>query len=554
MNRSDKVRVILQARTDSERLPAKSLLPIAGQPLAVLAALRLANTGLRVVLGTSDRIIDNAVAQAAKARDIPVFRGSADDVLGRFVGACADLDDDAIVVRATGDNPFPDGALAETVISELETTGADIAGVLWPQSGLPYGVSLEAFRVSTLRNANNSTGSSHDREHVTPYLWRSGKTAILPLPKNMVECAHLRATVDILDDYITIESLFSSVNDPVHVPMRELVARLSKAAGPPLAPKVAISNGKAHGKLVLGAVQLGLAYGRGPEHERPNESEAIRIVRTAIRHSVTHIDTARAYGDSEERIDKALRGGWASRVQVITKLAPLDMLAPDADDRTVDAFVEASVFQSLAMLRHASPPTLLLHRAAHHRKWGGRAWQRLVALRDEGLIGGLGISVSTPDEMSSAAADPAVEIIQFPCNALDNRWSSILPKIASERGETLLLHARSALLQGLLVQNDLEMWPRMDRVNPREILASLESAANRFSRVSVADFCFAYLRANPFIDSIVVGTPTLRALESTLALFARPPLDASDVAYFVSNRPKVPQALLDPANWPQQKS
>ena len=78
-----KVRVILQSRTLSERLPAKVLLPLGGLPIAVLCARRLANTGLDVVLATSDTASDDLLARTAAEAGIRVFRGSLDDVLGR---------------------------------------------------------------------------------------------------------------------------------------------------------------------------------------------------------------------------------------------------------------------------------------------------------------------------------------------------------------------------------------------------------------------------------------------------------------------------------------
>ena len=57
-----RVRIVLQARTSSHRLPAKSLLPVAGVPLAVLCAHRLGSTGREVVLATSTERSDDLLA------------------------------------------------------------------------------------------------------------------------------------------------------------------------------------------------------------------------------------------------------------------------------------------------------------------------------------------------------------------------------------------------------------------------------------------------------------------------------------------------------------
>ncbi|MDB4718690.1 hypothetical protein OAG11_07460, partial [Verrucomicrobia bacterium] len=47
-----KIRIILQARLGSSRLPGKCLLSVGGYPLVVLSALRAANTGIPLVLAT----------------------------------------------------------------------------------------------------------------------------------------------------------------------------------------------------------------------------------------------------------------------------------------------------------------------------------------------------------------------------------------------------------------------------------------------------------------------------------------------------------------------
>src|SRR5262249_36978880 len=62
--------------------------------------------------------------------------------------------------------------------------------------------------------------------------------------------------------------------------------------------------------LALGTVELGMDYGIAMpgEYGRPAESEAIRLIHAALDAGITLIDTARAYGESEAVIGRALRG------------------------------------------------------------------------------------------------------------------------------------------------------------------------------------------------------------------------------------------------------
>ena len=102
-----RVRVVLQARMSSSRLPGKAMMPIAGIPMVILAALRAGNQGHEVLVATSDATSDDAIADACETRGVRVVRGPLDDVLGRFLIASEDLDDADIVVRLTADNVVP---------------------------------------------------------------------------------------------------------------------------------------------------------------------------------------------------------------------------------------------------------------------------------------------------------------------------------------------------------------------------------------------------------------------------------------------------------------
>src|SRR5690349_24219800 len=104
-----RVRVVMQARTSSSRLPGKAMLPIAGVPMVVLAARRAGNQGHQVVVATSDESSDDDLADLCESDGLAVVRGPLDDVLGRFVIASEDLDDADVIVRLTADNVVPDG-------------------------------------------------------------------------------------------------------------------------------------------------------------------------------------------------------------------------------------------------------------------------------------------------------------------------------------------------------------------------------------------------------------------------------------------------------------
>ena len=80
---------LIFARMDSTRLPGKALKPLAGQPVLGRVIRRLSQSGEidGIVVCSSDRAIDDPIAAFAEDKKVGLFRGSAEDVLGRAAAA-----------------------------------------------------------------------------------------------------------------------------------------------------------------------------------------------------------------------------------------------------------------------------------------------------------------------------------------------------------------------------------------------------------------------------------------------------------------------------------
>jgi aryl-alcohol dehydrogenase-like predicted oxidoreductase len=302
-------------------------------------------------------------------------------------------------------------------------------------------------------------------------------------------------------------------------------------------------------ELVLGAVQLGLAYGAANRTGKPSRAAAVRLVHRAADAGISKFDTARAYGDSEERLGEALRS--RKTLRAITKLSPLADLPRDASRETVRQAVDRSIVDSLAALKRERLDCLLLHRAEHMTAFGGAVWERLIELLEDGTLMALGVSVQSPEEAIQALERPDVRHLQLPFNLLDWRWreSVALERIAARPNVTI--HARSIFLQGLLASDDPKIWPKIDGVDAAPLVATIESLAREFGRQSSADLCLAYARAQSWIDGVVVGMETEDQLETNLSLAVRPPLAPEECAELEARLPRVPLQLLDPAQWPR---
>jgi aryl-alcohol dehydrogenase-like predicted oxidoreductase len=308
-----------------------------------------------------------------------------------------------------------------------------------------------------------------------------------------------------------------------------------------------MGDARASAELVLGTAQLGLAYGAANRTGQPSDNEARMLLRAAVSAGVRWIDTAAAYGSSEQRIGAALPGSL--RVRIATKLSPLSELPQDATAGAVRQAVSDSIRRSCTRLKTDRLEVLMLHRAEHLTAMNGAIWNTVKEFRDEGALYDLGVSVYSPEEALQAIADRDVRHIQLPFNVLDWRWreSGVIEALAKRPGVTV--HARSAFLQGLLAAGTSASWPAIEGIDPQDLVHRLASLARELGRDSIADLCLAYVRAQTWIDGVVVGMENLQQLALNLALFKRPALSGAEIMRIDAALPHASERLLNPALW-----
>jgi spore coat polysaccharide biosynthesis protein SpsF len=205
---SETAAIVLQARMGSRRLPGKSLAPVAGRTILAHCVERLrARSGLTVILATTTADEDDVLVSEAERLDVPVVRGSAEDVLERYAHAATALGL-TTVIRATADNPVVDLDAPRRVLDLLRRTNAGYV----VERGLPYGAAVEGMSGPALRYAAVLATEPYDREHVTPILRRDRRfvslDALVPAP---IRRPDLRFTVDTPEDLEYIRRLYDLV-------------------------------------------------------------------------------------------------------------------------------------------------------------------------------------------------------------------------------------------------------------------------------------------------------------------------------------------------------
>lgn len=535
--------VVLQARTNSSRLPGKVLLYMVGMPIVVLAAKRAGNTGRSVIVATSDQKTDDALAQVLKKFNVSCFRGNLDNTLSRIVLALENYPDDTKVFRLTADNVIPDGALLDEIERDFVEQNMDYLCCNGEQSGLPYGISVELTKLKHLRDALIETSDPFDLEHVTPFIRRRFGENYFTKYKGL-SLGHYRCTVDCLDDYLVIQELFKNIDDPISESALSLATKLKDLS---LYQPESQAIAK---KLVLGTAQLGLDYGITNTYGKPDQTTAEKIVKTAIVNGAKFIDTARAYGDSENVLGAILSTGWTGRSNVITKLSPLiDETLIDISN-SIEYSVDSSVYHSCKALRTESIDALLLHRASQMTIFGGKIWSRLLFHRQQGLIRSLGVSVQSPEELENILSIQEVEVIQLPYNVLDWRWDSIISKVIEEKKiRNLTIHIRSTLLQGLLTSQNQDKWRKAHVENAELIMDWLEINQKLIGAKSIAEFCLRFVNSLNWVDGIVVGVETIEQLLENINFICLPEICSSQLEVILKSRPILEQKTLNPASW-----
>jgi spore coat polysaccharide biosynthesis protein SpsF len=168
---TEKIVALIPARLNSTRLPCKQLREINGEAMLSCLVDRMNAVPQidEVVIATSTQHTDDLLVEWAEQKDIGVYRGDLDDVLGRLYAAGEKWDAD-IVIRANGDNPLLAPEVTSAGIVEIQDCEYEYVPGKHMFTGLPVGLGPEVIRQDTLSYLDGIADDSYHREHVTTYV------------------------------------------------------------------------------------------------------------------------------------------------------------------------------------------------------------------------------------------------------------------------------------------------------------------------------------------------------------------------------------------------
>ena len=271
--------------------------------------------------------------------------------------------------------------------------------------------------------------------------------------------------------------------------------------------------------MTLGTVQLGLNYGIANRDGKPSEEKSFSILKAALDGGVTTLDTARAYGDSEEVIGRFLKQWKGETPAIVTKVRKLVGDSP----KELERFVTESVEQSLTNLGVNKVHAVMLHGAKDPIIHGKACADAVKALIDHGYTDKVGVSVYVAEDIEGMLPYDIFSVTQVPMSIFDQQLiaGGSIDKLR-ERDYTVFV--RSVFLQGLFfLDPDTMTDPILLTHAAPKIRLLREIAAGE--GMTVEQLAVAFMRDCAGVTSLVLGADTPEQVQANIKAFETPTLD-----------------------------
>lgn len=292
-------------------------------------------------------------------------------------------------------------------------------------------------------------------------------------------------------------------------------------------------------ELGLGTVQFGLQYGVSNTSGQTSLNEAREILHSANAHGIRYLDTARAYGSSEQVLGQLTTE--PSEWRIITKLPPLPDTATDT--AAIHSWVREHVEASLQALNRRSVYGVLVHNT--HDAVGPCApaiFEGLLCCVRDGLVTKIGASIYDRAQLEHITTQYPADLVQVPANIFDQRLT-IDNTLLNLRLRGIEIHARSIFLQGLILMEP-DATPRyFDPI--RQHLVKFQKACEELQAAPVV-MALSFIKQLP-VDVALVGVNSQQHLEE-IACFYHETSPVPDKLNFAEFRLDEP-AFINPALW-----
>jgi len=291
-------------------------------------------------------------------------------------------------------------------------------------------------------------------------------------------------------------------------------------------------------KLGLGTVQFGLDYGFT---KKKTQDEVDEILSCANQQGINFIDTARSYGDSEEKIGNFISKN-KNQFIIGTKL---ELISPEesSNNDILKSKIKKSIEKSLGKLKLNRLDILQIHQTASHLIENEEFWRILISLKEEKEIVSLGVSVYEEEETKRIfdSYGRYIDFFQVPYNIFDRRFESLKDDFEKQQIGVI---GRSVFLKGIIAcaisdlpeeLKDLKMYKEKLEIKSEGLSLKPSEAA------------LIYVYNKELITSLILGVDSKKELEANIKVVEGSSF-INDLSVFDDIKVNE-QRLIDPRKW-----
>ena len=298
----------------------------------------------------------------------------------------------------------------------------------------------------------------------------------------------------------------------------------------------------------VGYGMWGMAGWTGADDDRSRESLA-----EAIRQGVDFFDTAWAYGDghSEQLLGQLVRRHPGTRLYTASKIPPKNRTWPARRGMTLDEVFPPDYIREYAERTLANlglPRVDLLQFHVWEDAWARDArWQRAMeALKREGLVGGVGVSVNRwePTNVVETLRTGLVDAVQVIYNVFDQAPEDELFPLCEELDVAVIgrVPFDEGSLTGTLTKDS--RWPEGDWRNLYFVPENLGPTVDRVEALrplvpagmTMPELALRFILSDPRVSTVIPGMRSLAHVRSNAAAGDGRGLDPALIAALRAHR------------------
>ena len=284
-------------------------------------------------------------------------------------------------------------------------------------------------------------------------------------------------------------------------------------------------------KIAIGTANFGMQYGVANSQGKLSKNSVAEILGLAKSLGVTCLDTANAYGESQNALGEFGVRDW----RVVSKISSIPR---DCED--VRSFVRAEIDLILTSLNLSEFDTVLVH---NPKDLMGNVseivYEELQKAKSRGQVEKIGVSIYDPSDLESITSQFQLDVVQAPINVFDNRLqdSGWLDRLASMGVE---VHARSVFLQGVLLS---AIAQNNDFFKPWKTTFEKWNRFAESSGTSAMMNCIKHVNSYDKVTFAVVGVDSAQNLSEVFDAFSARPQRINEDNFGVDSQ------LINPARW-----